>query len=83
MDSPITSLARKNVERNLLKGKARRADQKYLGAVPFTSKAIFLFRSPQEGMDNTTLIRLVAGILSVLCIGVLVFRRKVRASRGL
>ena len=37
--------------------------------------------APESASDNSTLIRLVAGVLALVCVAVIVLRRKRKASK--
>ena len=37
--------------------------------------------TPETGTDNTTIIRIVAGVLALVCVVVIVLRRKKKASK--
>ena len=41
----------------------------------------FIQAAPDTGSDNTTLIRIIAGVLAIVCVVVIVVRRKKKASK--
>ena len=44
--------------------------------------ALWLFQAtPETGSDNTTIIRVVAGVLALVCVVAIVVRRKRKASK--
>ncbi len=46
------------------------------------SFALWLLQvTPESGADNTTTVRLVAGVLALVCVVVIIMRRKKKASK--
>ena len=44
--------------------------------------ALWLFQeTPDTGADNTNMIRIIAGVLAIVCVVVIVMRRKKKASK--
>lgn len=50
-------------------------------ASAFPSLALLAQAAPESGSDNTTIIRIVAGILAVACVVAIIVRRKKKASK--
>jgi len=41
----------------------------------------FLQATPDAGSDNTNIVRIIAGVLAIVCIVVIIMRRKRKASK--